>query len=61
MSWRVVLQRGIAGGSPRRATLFPSKSTADGLLGSLFGPQWLAHRMFGRIDPHWYLRGCDES
>lgn len=33
--------------------------TRDELYGSLFGPQKLAARMFGRIDPHWYLDGAE--
>lgn len=34
--------------------------TDDEIYGSLYGPQALAARMFGRIDPHWYLGGGSE-
>lgn len=57
-SWQRKLLDGIAGASPPLTIMvrrwLPSD---DDIFGSLFGPQALAARMFGRIDPHWYLGG----
>lgn len=51
------LMRSVFGDSPATITVHRWLPTDDQIYGSLFGPQWLARRMFGRIDPHWYLRG----
>ncbi|RFZ15033.1 hypothetical protein VIMS_02463 [Mycobacterium marinum] len=52
-----VLAREFFGDSPPVITVNRWLPTDDETYDSLFGPQRLAHRMFGRIDPHWYLRG----
>lgn len=59
--WAEILRQGIAGARPSgvqvRCRLW--LPTDDDIYVSLFGPQRLAHRMFGRINPHWYLDGSD--
>lgn len=59
--WAEILREGLAGARPSgvqiRARLW--LPTDDDIYGSLFGPQALAARMFGRLNPHWYLDGSD--
>ena len=57
-SWQYKLLEGLAGaGPPLTITARRWLLTDDEIYGSLYGPQALAARMFGRIDPHWYLDG----
>lgn len=59
-SWQTKMREGLAGASPSLSiTLRRWLPTDDDIYGSLFGPQALAARMFGRLNPHWYLDGSD--
>lgn len=60
-SWQTKMREGLAGASPPLSiTLHRWLPTDDDIYGSLFGPQALAARMFGRLNPHWYLDGGGE-
>lgn len=58
-SWQRKILDGIAGASPPLTITVRWLPTDDEIYGSLYGPQALAARMFGRIDPHWYLGGSE--
>lgn len=59
--WAEFLQKGLAGASPPLSNICRRwLPTEDNIYGSLYGPQALAARMFGRLNPHWYLDGGDE-
>ena len=60
-SWPTKMREGLAGASPPLSITYHRwLPTGDDIYGSLFGPQALAARMFGRLNPHWYLDGSDE-
>lgn len=61
--WTTILRAGLAGASPPLPNIIYRRwlPTDDDIYGSLFGPQALAARMFGRLNPHWYLDGSDEQ
>lgn len=59
--WAEILRKGLAGGSPPLSIIYRRwLPTDDDIYGSLYGPQALAHKIFGRLNPHWYLDGSDE-
>lgn len=58
--WSVLLRDVIDDAPPLTITVHRWLPTDDDIYGSLYGPQALAARMFGRIDPHWYLGGGSE-